>query len=92
MQETQRRLGMQDGRVLRQLEGLAALYIEQARFGEAEPLLLQAFQRRENQFGPEHNYTIDMLDQLVSLYEAWNKPEKAQEWRAKLPQTEATIE
>jgi len=26
---------------------------------------------------------------LIDLYEAWNKPEKAEEWRAKLPQTEA---
>jgi hypothetical protein len=29
---------------------------------------------------------------LVRVYEAWNKPEKAEEWRAKLPQTEAKIE
>ena len=26
------------------------------------------------------------------LYEAWDKPEKAEEWRAKLTQTEAKIE
>jgi hypothetical protein len=25
---------------------------------------------------------------LIALYEAWNKPEKAEEWRAKLPQIE----
>jgi hypothetical protein len=29
---------------------------------------------------------------LIALHEAWNKPEKAREWRAKLPQTEAKIE
>jgi len=29
---------------------------------------------------------------LIALYEAWNKPEKAEEWRAKLPETEAMIE
>jgi hypothetical protein len=23
---------------------------------------------------------------LITLYEAWNKPEKAKEWQAKLPQ------
>jgi urease accessory protein UreF len=28
---------------------------------------------------------------LIDLYEAWNKPEKAKPWRAKLPQTEAKI-
>jgi hypothetical protein len=26
------------------------------------------------------------------FYKAWNKPEKAQEWQAKLPKTEAKIE
>lgn len=89
VQETQRRLGTQDDKVLRQLVGLADLYIELARYGEAEPILLQEFQRRENQFGPEHPHTIDMLNQVVSLYEAWGKPEVAEEWRAKLQQTEA---
>jgi len=29
---------------------------------------------------------------LIALYEAWNKPEKAQEWRAKLSKTEAVEE
>jgi len=82
--ETQRRLETQDDKVLRQLEGLADLYVEQARFGDAEPLLLQAFQQRESQFGPKHPHSVDMLDQLVSLYEAWNKPELAEQWRAKL--------
>jgi len=82
-------LGIQDGKVLRQLEGLATQYVEQARYGDAEPLLLQEFQRSENQFGPEHPHTIEMLDQLVSLYEAWGKTEKAAEWWAKLTQTEA---
>jgi len=28
------------------------------------------------------------MEQLIALYEAWNKPEKANEWRAKLAQME----
>jgi len=43
-------------------------------------------------FGSELLCTIDSLNQLIELYEAWNKPEKAKEWRAKLPQTEAVEE
>jgi hypothetical protein len=31
---------------------------------------------------------IRSLRYLIDLYEAWNKPEKAKELRAKLPQTE----
>jgi hypothetical protein len=29
------------------------------------------------------------VDNQIALHEAWDKPEKADEWRAKLPQTEA---
>jgi len=29
---------------------------------------------------------------LIEIYEAWDKPEKAEEWQAKLPQTEAVEE
>jgi len=29
---------------------------------------------------------------MIDLYEAWNKPEKAKEWRAKLLQTESMEE
>ena len=29
------------------------------------------------------------MKDLIDLYEAWNKPEKAEEWPAKMPQTEA---
>jgi len=33
---------------------------------------------------------LEFLNNLIDLYEAWGKPEKADEWRAKLPQTEAS--
>jgi hypothetical protein len=29
---------------------------------------------------------------LIALHEAWNKPKEAEEWREKLPQTEAVTE
>jgi hypothetical protein len=29
---------------------------------------------------------------LIALYEAWNKPEKAKQWRQKLLETEANTE
>ena len=91
--EIQRRLGTQDNRVLRALlNGLADLYIDLARYRDAEPLLLQEYQRRETLFGPKHTHTIAQVRQLVSLYEAWNKPDKADEWQAKLQQTEAVKE
>ncbi|MFC1634256.1 hypothetical protein ACFL5Z_05395 [Planctomycetota bacterium] len=30
----------------------------------------------------------ESVKNLIDLYEAWNKPEKAEEWRAKLKQIE----
>jgi len=42
--------------------------------------------------GDTHPHTIESLNNLIDLYEAWGKPEKAKEWRAKLPQTEAVNE
>jgi len=36
--------------------------------------------------------TIDSLNHPIDLYKAWNKPEKAEERRARLPQTEAVEE
>jgi hypothetical protein len=60
------------------------LYIQQARYEGAEPLLLDACQGRENKLGPEHPHTSDSLNELVRLYESWGKPELAEQWRAKL--------
>jgi hypothetical protein len=36
-----------------------------------------------------HPHTLESLNNLIAFYEAWNKPEKAKEWRSKLPQAEA---
>lgn len=71
---------------------LATLYIDQARYGGEEPLLLQLFRQREKRFGPKHTHTIDQVRQLLSLYEAWEKPIEAEKWRTKLPKTEAEEE
>jgi hypothetical protein len=42
--------------------------------------------------GDKHPHTVESLNNLIDLYKAWNKLEKAKEWRAKLPQTEAKRE
>jgi hypothetical protein len=38
---------------------------------------------------PQDPKAGEVMQLLIQLYEAWNKPEKAKEWQAKLPQTEA---
>ena len=71
---------------------LVAVYKEQARYEEAEPLLLEAVEGRRLKLGEKHPHSLESVNNLIALYEAWNKPEKAEEWRAKLPQMEAVNE
>jgi hypothetical protein len=53
-----------------------------------EPLLLKAVEGRRLKLGDQHPHTIESLNNLINLYEAWNKPEKANELRTKLEQIE----
>ena len=39
--------------------------------------------------GKQHPRTLSAMNELIKLYETWGKPEKAEEWRAKLPKTKA---
>jgi len=55
-------------------------------------LLLKAVEGRHLKLGDTHPHTKESMNNLIALYEAWNKPEKAKEWRAKLPKTEAVKE
>ena len=61
------------------------LYIRQARYEDAEPVLLDAYSGRETKLDPEHPHTIEWLKQLVNLYESWGRPDEAAKWRAKRP-------
>jgi len=70
---------------------LAVLYKEQARYEEAEKLFLEAIEGRCLKLGDTHPHTIESMNNLIDLYEAWNKPEKAQELRAKQPKTESMM-
>ena len=55
----------------------------------AEEMLLKAFDLSTGNLNPQNAETIKVVQLLIQLYEAWNKPEKANEWRAKLHQTKA---
>jgi hypothetical protein len=65
------------------------MYKEQARYEEAEPLLLEAVNGRIERLKLQHPKTQESIKALIELYEAWNKLEKADHWRIKLLQAEA---
>ncbi|MFB0556218.1 MAG: tetratricopeptide repeat protein [Phycisphaerae bacterium] len=84
----QRELGDDHPDTLETKNDLAVLYKEQARYDEAESLLLETLEGRRKVLGEEHPDTLVSLNHLIELYEVWNKPEKAEQWRAKLPDAE----
>jgi hypothetical protein len=43
--------------------------------------LAEALKGRRLKLGETHPHTLKSLDKLINLYEAWNKPKKASEWR-----------
>jgi serine/threonine protein kinase len=61
----------------------------QKKYAEAEPMLLAGYRgmnERQNQMsGAVKPQLKEALDRLVRFYEAWEKPEQAAEWQAKLP-------
>jgi tetratricopeptide (TPR) repeat protein len=58
------------------------------RYEEAEPQLLAGYSGLAAAFGKEHEQAKRVGTFLVSLYDAWGKPEQAAEWRAQPPTTQ----
>jgi hypothetical protein len=68
---------------------LTVLYKEQERYEEAEKYFLDTIKGRRLKLGDTHPHTIETLNNLIDLYETWNKAEKAEDWRIKLLEVEA---
>ena len=60
----------------------------QGRYEDAKRLLLDTLHGRATKLGSENLRTVESLSQLVTLYESWNKPAEAAEWRSKLANEE----
>jgi len=79
------KLGPDHPHTLESKNDLAVLYKEKGDHEKAEPLLLDAIEGRRRKLGDTHPHTLESMNNLITLYEVWNKPEKANQWRAKLP-------
>jgi len=62
------------------------LYRKQGDCDKSDLLLLEAAEGRRLKLGDTHPHTLQSLNNLIDLYEAWNKPQKADQSRAKLKQ------
>ena len=68
------RLHASYGRCLTQME----------RFEEAEDHLLRGYKGYLSSRGPDHRMTRYVISLLIQLYASWEKPDKAEEWMAKI--------
>jgi non-specific serine/threonine protein kinase/serine/threonine-protein kinase len=82
---SRRVLGEEHLLTIKLIERLGLTYIDKGLYVEAEPLLLKYQQIRRERLGENHPLTIASIKTLIRLYEAWDKPEKVKQWRAKLP-------
>jgi hypothetical protein len=71
---------------------LSVLYKEQGNYDKSEPLLLETLEGRRLKLGDTHPNTLESMNNLIKLYETWNKPEETEKWRAKMSKTEAVTE
>jgi len=56
---------------------LGRTLLAQKKYAEAEPLLLRVRAIREKSLGASARPTLDAVADLIKLYSAWGKPEKA---------------
>jgi serine/threonine protein kinase/Flp pilus assembly protein TadD len=68
---------------------LALVHHRQGHYDKAEPLLLEHLETSQRVLIEGHPDTVAVMNEL---YEAWGKPQKAQEWRSKLPRKKETKE
>ena len=66
------------------LSDLAQLYFKDGRYAEAEPLLLEQYSRNEKKSGNNKKKLAPFMNNLIRLYEAWERPNKEKEWHDKL--------
>jgi len=55
------------------------------RYEESEARLLEAHEELTSTLSADHARTIAVVESLVDLYDVWDKPAKAGEWRSLLP-------
>lgn len=73
---------------------LGECLIAQEQFEEAEPLVVDTYATIEDHVGNRDHlitYQLAALQRIVRLYEAWNKPVEADEWRGKLRRLQDSI-
>ena len=81
-------LGRHHPQTLETMDGLGVILLSLKEYAEAEPLLLAFYEgmtQREAMIPKEGEIRLtDAVERLVQLYDAWDKKDKADEWRKEL--------
>jgi hypothetical protein len=76
-------LGEDHPETLETKNDLGVLHKMQGKYEDAQLLLHEAVDGRTEKLGPQHPHTLASIRNLIELYDAWNKPDEAEQWRAK---------
>jgi tetratricopeptide (TPR) repeat protein len=81
----------ESNRVIREsfLTARARSMLRESKYSSTEHELTAALKSARRYLGESNPETHGCILAFIELYEAWNKPEQAEIWRAKLPQTAA---
>lgn len=60
---------------------LADLLMREERYEEAEDSLVSLLKGTQAALGSEHGQTLEIMSDLVALYERWGRPERAEQYR-----------
>jgi hypothetical protein len=75
---------------------LGGSLLGQEKYAEAEPLIVSGYEglkAREDRIPPPGMPRLtEASERVLKLYEAWGKPDKAAEWRARLAKPSAAAE
>ena len=92
LEDRRRVLGDEHPDTLSSIYYMANVLLQLGAHKEAGPLALECYALNVKVYGNEHQETIDAIDLLIQLYDAWDKPEKAQKYSDMLPKEDAVAE
>jgi serine/threonine protein kinase/Tfp pilus assembly protein PilF len=87
--ESARRVMPDHWRLAMMLSSYGDCLLQLERHGDAEAVWIESHRKLEETFGQDDARTSKVTGQLVMLYEAWERPDDAARWRAKLPADQA---